>query len=286
MAVVPEGWLPVGQRRNFDSAQSRAHRLATQRWDGQGALALSAAPQVPFTGIVRVAVTPYAMAVDPCIHENHGTYALCSSQVRTVAQVGDVIVIVSPPWSSAGTRGLQTEERLVLSVGLVESLVPVARYHSLGAPDWVLWGRPDCIYKAKLVDKDGVTITARARAGVIRDLDFQRVRILPQHCQSTDDGAWLVDYGNATVRFELRSRVRFHPLQGVNRVHAGTRWRDFTGYVLCTGLCRTFSGSGTDMMALPSCLQHVAFGRGVRVVKAPRRSALRRWLEAQLGQQL
>ena len=202
------------------------------------------------------------MGVDPCIHGDHGTHALCSSQIRIAARLGDIVMTVSFPTSSSTTRGLDTTERLVLSLGFIEARLPVALYHSLGAPDWVD-GRPDGIYMAKVTHSEGHPVSARARVTAMQSLSFQRHRILPQHCQSVSEGVWNVDYGNAQVHFSTRSRARFHTLEGVNRLRQSShRWRDFIGFALGSPLCRCYPGSGLDRMLLRRCLQHVRFGRG------------------------
>ena len=122
---LAEAWLPAGARRNFANANVlRAHHAAVSRWDGQDSRAITHAPQVPFTGKVFIVVCPYAMGADPYIHAEHGTYALCSSRVREFCAAGDVVITVSPPRSSASTRGLQNEQRVVLSVGLIDSTMP------------------------------------------------------------------------------------------------------------------------------------------------------------------
>ena len=259
--------------------------MALQRWDGQEDATLSAPPAVAFSGRVLVAVAPFAMAASPCIEGSAGSYALCSSQVRASALVGDVVVIVSPPRSCASTRGLQCTQRVVLSVGLVELLMPVARYHSLGAPGWTR-DRRDAVYRAKPLEVDGAAVAPRERAQTMRTLELQRLRLKPRHCRSEGPRQWRIDYGNAIVRFQLKSRTRWHTSSGVNRVKANTRWRDFSGNVLLTGLCRSFPSSGPGLEPLPAALRRLRLGVGFRIARAPRNGLLRRWLRAKLGQEL
>ena len=156
---------------------------------------------------------------------------------------------------------MDSAERLVLGLGFIKARLPVALYHSPGAFDWVD-GRPDGISKARVTHSEGNPVSARASVAALQSLSFQRHRIMPQHCQGASEGVWNVDYGTAQVHFPLRSRTRFHTLEGVNRLRQIIhRWRDFIGSVLVSSLCRCYSGSGPDRMLLPRCLQHVRFGR-------------------------
>ena len=283
---VSEGWLPPPDRRPFESYNAqRALQAALQRWDGNGNARIAQQPTVTFSGRVHATVTPYAMGVDPCIFGGRGTYALCSSQIRSRARAGDIILVVSPPRSSSGTRGLQTRARCVLSIGLVESRMPSPVYHSLAAPPWAE-GRPDRIYVARLLNIGATPVASRERAQQMGEHRFARLALRPNASRPAGQGSWDVDYGSALVRFILRSEARYHSLEGVNRVHAGTRWRDFTGFVLASTLCRTFSGQGQSRVWLPRCLSSVRFGRGGRTLLASRGSGLRRWLAEQLGHDL
>ena len=283
---VSEGWLPPGERRQFDSYDARrALRAALQRWDGNPAASIRQEPSVPFSGKVHAVVTPYAMGADPSICGAHGTYALCSSLIRSRARPGDIILAVSPPQSSSGTRGLQSSARCVLSIGLVEARMPTPVYHSLAAPAWVA-GRPDRVYVARLLSVGPAHVGPRERRRLMNEHRFTRLTLRSAACRPAGPRSWDVDYGSAMVRFTLRDWARFHSLEGVNRVHAGTRWRDFSGFVLWSTLCRTYPGEGESVVPLPPCLSIVRFGRGGRTLRAAAGSALRRWLAEQLGQSL
>ena len=121
----------------------------------------------------------------------------------------------------------------------------------------------------------------------MRTFAFSRNRLTSANVTIASPGTWIADYGNAKIEFQLRRRPRFHSLAGLNRVIPGTRHRDFSGKVLVSHLCKTYSGQGDDTMSLPSCLNNSAyFGIGCRLAQAPRRSALRKWLSSELGRSL
>ena len=282
--MTAEAFLAPWRRRSFSDVQQ--HLNAAARWDGQGAASLDGTPQVDFSGKALICVNPYAMGVDPLIADGVATYALCSSRVRCGAKVGDVIIAVTPPQSSAKTRGVDSEERLVLSIGLVEDSMAVATYHSLAAPAWAC-GRADRVYRATAVVGNRNTREGRAVQKKFKKASYARKIVRPCNVEETRPGDWNVDYGNISVRYVLRARSRFHSLDGLNRILPEERSRDFSGHVLVSRLCKSFAAKGGEQMPLPRCLRKSSyFGQGFRRAAAPRGSALRRWLCRELGREL
>ena len=281
--MTAEAFLPPSRRRSFSVPQQ--HLNSVQRWDGQATAALTQPPSVTFTGKVLIVVCPYAMGVDPYIEGAHGTYALCSCNVRSAAREGDVVIAVSPPASSGKTRGLKTSERLLLSLGIVEGTLAAPTYHSLATPAWAM-NRGDRVYRATSMGS-GSTVEGRRVKALFASATFRRLKVKRAHVKETQSNAWEVDYGNMKVRFILRSRARYHGLDNLNRVYTSERHRDFSGHVLISQCCRTYPSKGEDVQSLPACLRKSAYyGQGFRVVWARRGSALRNWLSTELGHAL
>ena len=247
---------------------------------------ISRAPKVDFSGRVLVQVCPYAMGADPLIEKAHGTYALCSSALRCAARCGDIIICVSPPQSTSRSRGLETKERVLLSMGLVESMMPVPTYHGLAAPAWAK-GRADRVYRATAPQGSRNTRQGRLIKASLKQATYRRVMVSREQVCEEGPGSWKADYGNRCVRFVMRAKMRYHNLEGLNRIPPEDRHRDFSGRVLVSQLCKTYASSGTDMMPLPRCLQNaVSFGQGFRKTEAPQGSALRKFIVSELGQHI
>ena len=80
------------------------------------------------------------------------TIAICHQPCRQQLQIGDIYVSISPAKPGKVKHrfptAMDTDERLVLSVGIVSDVMSQLTYNSVAAPEWAHTRRGDKVWKA------------------------------------------------------------------------------------------------------------------------------------------
>jgi hypothetical protein len=202
----------------------------------------------------------------------------------SIAKPGDVLIIVSPPKSGTGTRGLETDHRIVLCVFVVTETLAPWIYYGPACPKWARTGRSDRIY----------TVTVHLRRGIrefLTEADTGgpcRVKTWTQNEESKDAMQnWDVAYndGPSEIIYTRRPRARWHqePQEALNSLGEDQRWRDFEGRVLVSRCFLKLPGDANNPLSVNAAamgLKPGHFGIGFRHAKFSGGTKLRKWFES------
>lgn len=128
------------------------------------------------------------------------------------------------------------DQRMVTGVLLVDGTLPLCCYHGRGVPD-KLAGQPDRIYACTACDAHGRTLRD-ADEHMAAWFDEPDISVVPTKISEVEGSArWLVTYAGVApapvhVSFSLRSRARYHTVNGPNTITLEERAADFKGKVL------------------------------------------------------
>ena len=133
------------------------------------------------------------------------------------------------------SRGIaHLDERMVLSVLLVDGPIALPIFHArTAAPDFAD-DQPDRIYSCSAVDSKGKTLRD-SEAKLKEWFKDPEENLMPVAINEVANTAvWQVEYNDERrVRFALRSRTKFHNVTGPNQISLEERLADFTAKVQC-----------------------------------------------------
>ena len=168
------------------------------------------------------------------------TMAICHLPCRQQLQPGDVYISVSPPTPGRTMGGdktsLRTQERLVLSVGVVSEVLSVFQFHSVASPDWVDGRRADRVWKCRLPDA-----SPREQASEIAAMDTRNASI--QAAEQLRGGKYRTRQNGYNIEWRHRPRGRYHQR---GKTPFATMQRDWQGRVIVFRNYVLFPGHADD----------------------------------------